>query len=221
VDKWIGRLLQLVDDLGYREDTAVLHLSDHGHYFGDHGLQGKPFRELLWLYEGLIRTALAVRLPEGRGAGRRVTALAQAPDVTATLLDLAGLGPEALPGLQGRSLLPALDGAVPPGAAPDAVFTSRYPILDGLVSPCVVTTEEWSYQYWPGDPDGERLYHLPSDPGQAEDRRRERPEIARELRARYLGWLREQNPDLGGWLETIERDPAFRPDAPTLFRGYL
>ncbi|MGH2368167.1 MAG: sulfatase, partial [Chloroflexota bacterium] len=54
VDKWIGRLLQQVDDLGYRETTAVLHLSDHGHYFGDHGLQGKPFRELLWLYEGLI-----------------------------------------------------------------------------------------------------------------------------------------------------------------------
>ena len=221
VDKWIGRLLQQLDDLGYRENTAVLHLSDHGHYFGDHGLQGKPFRELLWLYEGLIRNALTLRLPEGRGAGQRVQALTQPPDVTATLLDLAGLGPEALPGLQGRSLLPVLDGALPAGGAPDAVFTSRYPILDGMVSPCVVTTEEWSYQYWPGDPDGERLYHLPSDPGQDTDLRPERPEVARELRARYLGWLRQQNPDLCGWLETIERDPAFRPDAPTLFKGFL
>jgi hypothetical protein len=110
---------------------------------------------------------------------------------------------------------------VPAGGAPDAVFTSRYPILDGLVSPCVVTTAEWSYQYWPGDPDGERLYHLPSDPGQDADLRRERPEIARDLRARYLGWLRQQNPDLCAWLETIERDPVFRPDAPNLFRGYL
>jgi arylsulfatase A-like enzyme len=218
VDKWMGRLLQQVDDLGYREETVVIHLSDHGHYFGDHGLQGKPFRELLWLYEGLIRTALTVRLPSGLTTGKRVGALAQPPDVTATLLDLAGLGPAALPGLQGRSLLPAIYGAE---AGPEAVYTSRYPILDGLVSPCVVTTAEWSYQYWPGEPESERLYHLPSDPGQGHDRRAERPEVAGELRARYLSWLREQNPELCAWLERIEREPSFRPDAPTLFRGNL
>jgi arylsulfatase A-like enzyme len=215
VDKWIGRLLQQVDDLGYRENTAVIHLSDHGHYFGDHGLQGKPYTELLWLYEGLIRTALAIRLPGARGSGRRTPALAQAPDVTATILDLAGT---TLAGAQGQSLLPAVDGTAP---TREVVFTSRYPILNGLVSPCVITTAEWSYQYWPGQPDDERLYHLPSDPGQASDRRAERPELAHELRATYLGWLGEQNPALSGWLQRIEREPAYRPDEPTLFRGQL
>jgi arylsulfatase A-like enzyme len=219
VDKWIGRLLQQVDDLGYRETTVVIHLSDHGHYFGDHGLQGKPFRELLWLYEGLIRTALAIRLPGGHGAGRRVQALAQPPDVTATILDLAGIAAgEALPGLQGHSLLPAIDG----GAAPrDIAFTSRYPILNGLVSPCTITTAEWSYQYWPGSPEDERLYHLPSDPAQEHNVRAQRDDVARELRARYLGWLREQNPLMGEWLERIEREPSFRPDSPLLFKGIL
>jgi arylsulfatase A-like enzyme len=220
VDKWIGRLLQQVDDLGYRDTTAVLHLSDHGHYFGDHGLQGKPYQEpeLLMLYEGLIRTALTVRLPGGRGAGRRTGALAQPPDVTATLLDLAGLGQAALPGAQGRSLLPAIDGAA---EGPQAVYTSRYPILEGRVSPCAVTSAEWSYQYWPGAPEQERLYHLPSDPGQERDLRAERPQVARDLRALYLDWLRGQTPELCGWLERIEREPGFRPDSPALFRGAL
>ncbi|MBI3974005.1 MAG: sulfatase [Chloroflexi bacterium] len=215
VDKWIGRLLQQVDDLGFRENTAVIHLSDHGHYFGDHGLQGKPFRELLWLYEGLIQSALAVRLPEGRGGGRRVTSPALPPDVTATIVALTGAD---LPGLQGRSLVPAIDGGEP---VREIAFTSRYPILAGEVTPCAITTEEWSYQYWPGAPEKERLYRLSGDPGQQRDLRAEEPEIARELRAAYLGWMAEQNAELAGWLQTVEREPAFRPTAPTLFRGML
>jgi arylsulfatase A-like enzyme len=217
VDKWIGRLFQQVDDLGYRERTAVIHISDHGHYFGDHGLQGKPYTELFWLYEGLIRTALTVRLPQGRGAGTRVASPAQPVDVTATILDLAGA---QLPGAQGRSLLPAVDGGAA-GAVRETAFTSRYPILGGNVTPCAVTTAEWSYQYWPGQPDDERLYHLPTDPGQEHDLRHEQPEIARDLRAAYLGWLGEQNPDVRDWLERIERDPTYRPDSPRLFTGIL
>ena len=215
VDRWLGRLLSQVDDLGYRENTAVIHLSDHGHYFGDHGLQGKPFRDLLWMYEGIARSVLTMRLPESRGAGHRVTSLAQPPDVTATILDLTGA---ELPGAQGASLLPAVDGS---GPARQMAFSSRYPILAGEITPCTITTAEWSYVYWPGAPDHERLYHLASDPAQANDLRAARPEMAAELRAAYLGWLGEHNPDMVGWLVTIERDSAFRPDSARLFQGML
>ncbi len=215
VDKWIGRLLQQVDDLGYRESTAVIHVSDHGHYFGDHGLQGKPFRELLWLYEGLIRTALAIRLPERRGAGRRVTALAQLPDLTATILALAG---QELAGAQGQSLLPVIDGME---AGREVVYSSRYPILANEITPCAITTAEWSYQYWPGSPEKEQLYHLPSDPAQLQDLRAERPEVAAELAASYLAWLEGQNAEMATWLRAVERDPSFRPNSPHLFRGTL
>jgi arylsulfatase A-like enzyme len=221
VDKWIGRLLRQVDDLGYRDNTAVIHLSDHGHYFGDHGLQGKPFRELLWLYEGLIRSVLAVRLPEGRGAGRRVDSPVQPPDVTATVLDLAGA---ELSGEQGQSLVPAIDGQSGNGTQDgprEVAFTSRYPILAGEVTPCAISTVEWSYQYWPGAPDKERLYHLATDPGQQHDLRAERPEVAAELRADYLGWLAGHNPEMADWLRAVEHEPAYRPDSPTLFRGML
>jgi arylsulfatase A-like enzyme len=215
VDKWVGRLLTLIDDLGYRDTTAVIHISDHGHYFDDHGLQGKPFRELLWLYEGVTRQACTIRLPSGRGAGRRVSSIVQPPDITATILALTET---ELPGLQGRSMLAAIEGD---DAMRDVAFTSRYPFLAGEVTPVTVTTPEWSYLYWPGSPDKEQLYSLASDPGQERDLRHDQPEMARELRARYLGWLREQNADLADWIEAVERDAKFWPDSPNLFRGFL
>ncbi|HET6317153.1 MAG TPA: sulfatase [Chloroflexota bacterium] len=215
VDKWFGRLLQQLDDLGYRDDTLVIHLSDHGHYFGDQGLQGKPFRELLWLYEGIIRTALTVRFPRSLAVPSRVDALAQPVDVTATVCDLAGVD---LPGSQGRSLVPIAGGG---RVHRDATFSSRYPILAGEVTPCAITTGEWSYQYWPGSPEKERLFDLRSDPGQQHDLRQDKPEIARDLRTTYLGWLAEQNPDMVTWLESVEKDPTYRPDSTALFRGTL
>jgi arylsulfatase A-like enzyme len=215
VDRWFGRLMQQLDLLGYRDDTAVIHLSDHGHYFGDHGLQGKPFAELFWLYEGLIRNALSIRLPATIGAppsGQRVKALTQPQDVTATILDLFGV---EMPGVQGHSLLPVLEGAAP---ARQVTYTSRYPLVGDRFTPTTITTEEWSYQYWPGQPENERLYHLPTDPGQERDVRAEHPDLVRELRAGYLGWMREQNPEMAGWMERADRDPAFRVTAPAFPR---
>src|SRR5688572_12483607 len=215
VDRWFGRLMEQLDLLGYAENTAVIHLSDHGHYFGDHGLQGKPFAELFWLYEGLIRSALSIRLPAASGtptAGERVQVMAQPQDVTATVLDLFGL---SMNGVLGGSLLPSLEGGAP---AREHAFTSRYPLVGDVFTPTTISTAEWSYQYWPGSPEDERLYHLASDPGQERDLRADKPEIARDLRAAYLGWMREQNPQMAEWMEAAERDPSFRIPAPAFPR---
>jgi arylsulfatase A-like enzyme len=215
VDKWFGRLLGQLNDLGYGENTLVFHISDHGHYFGDHGLQGKPFNELFWLYEGIARITMTMKLPGGQSAGKRVSALAQPPDVTATILELAGA---TLPGTQGQSLVAAATGG---SNGRGATYTSRYPLVGGFVTPCTITTAEWSYQYWPGSPENERLYDLRVDPAQANDLRQSNPEIARNLRSEYLGWIGEQNPDMRAWLEQIEKDPSYRPDSPRLFKGML
>jgi arylsulfatase A-like enzyme len=211
VDRWFGRLMEQLDVLGYAADTAVFHLSDHGHYFGDHGLQGKPFAELFWLYEGLIRSVLAIRLPEGSGTptrGRRISALAQPQDVTATVLDLFG---ETMPGLLGHSLVPVIEGD---RGARELAFSSRFPLVGDRFTPTAITSAEWSYQYWPGSPEEERLFNLAADPGQARDLRAERPEIARDLRDAYLGWMRQEHPQMADWMVAAERDPGFRRQAP-------
>jgi arylsulfatase A-like enzyme len=41
VDRWIGRVIERIESLGLMEKTAIFFVSDHGFYFGEHGLFGK------------------------------------------------------------------------------------------------------------------------------------------------------------------------------------
>src|SRR5579859_2195804 len=42
VDRWLGCLLDKLETLRLDRNTLLVFLSDHGHLFGDHELQGKP-----------------------------------------------------------------------------------------------------------------------------------------------------------------------------------
>src|SRR5207253_2292003 len=132
VDRWIGMLLDKLDVLGVASNTIVVFTSDHGHYFGEHGYFGKaewihdPDARLSddaevpewfsksWLltigwsplYQELYRVPFIVRAP-GIQPGRR-QALTTAPDIPATILDLAGVETPAQ--VQGRSVRDALGG---------------------------------------------------------------------------------------------------------------
>ncbi len=46
VDRWVGRLLEKIETLGLDRNTLIIYLSDHGHLFAEHGLQGKPTEPL-------------------------------------------------------------------------------------------------------------------------------------------------------------------------------
>jgi arylsulfatase A-like enzyme len=133
VDRWLGRLLEKLEVLGVADRTYLIFTSDHGFYFGEHGYFGKaewvhdPGAELSedarvpewfsrsWLltidrsplYQELTRIPLLVRGP-GVVPGRR-RALTTAPDITATVLDLAGA--EVPQSMQGRSLRALLEGS--------------------------------------------------------------------------------------------------------------
>ena len=41
VDRWIGRVLERLESLDLMDKTAIFFISDHGFYFGEHGLYGK------------------------------------------------------------------------------------------------------------------------------------------------------------------------------------
>jgi arylsulfatase A-like enzyme len=41
VDRWIGRLLERLESLDLMDKTVVIFTSDHGFYFGEHGMLGK------------------------------------------------------------------------------------------------------------------------------------------------------------------------------------
>lgn len=82
--------------------------------------------------EGGISSPTIVKLPGSAGAGRTVHALGSALDLVPTLLALAGIDPpenryegrEVAP-LEGRSLLPLLNGETEAVHAPDAVFAGE------------------------------------------------------------------------------------------------
>ena len=103
-DELVGRLLELLRTRGRLDDTVLVVLSDHGEEFWDHGsvLHGHT------VYQELLHVPLVVRLPGGRGGGRRVSETVRLLDVAPTLLELAGLQPP--PTFQGRSLTPQLEG---------------------------------------------------------------------------------------------------------------
>ncbi len=217
VDHWFGYLMERVRVLNLLENTAILFVSDHGFYFGEHGLFGK--RRFRWpdgsgfdegfakgltvhqrqvhrspLHNEVIQVPLLAYLP---GAGsRRVSGLLSLPDLMPTMLELLGL---PIPGrAQARSALPLLQGE----AIHDLVVTSApfeevgelSRTVDGQnrvvveVSPSSISDGEWDLLYAvEGQP--VELYNAADDPGHQHDVSAENPAAVAELHARYVQWL--------------------------------
>jgi uncharacterized sulfatase len=96
LDKYVGKILEKLDELGLAEDTLVLYTTDHGHFFGQHGLVAKgPFH-----YEDMIRLPFIVRWPGRVAAGKTSAAIQSLVDTAPTLLGAAGLEvPRTMTGL--------------------------------------------------------------------------------------------------------------------------
>lgn len=107
VDESLGLMVDALNRLGALDNTVIVVTSDHGYFYGEHGLN----EERRLAYEETIRIPLLVRYPGVASAGTRPTPMALSIDLAPTLVELAGLGPT--PGMQGRSLVPLLRGETP------------------------------------------------------------------------------------------------------------
>lgn len=106
LDHHIGRLLDGLGEAGLLDDALVVVTADHGETFWEHA---DAWNHGLWVYDTTVRVPLIVRAGDGRGAGRRVDAPVSTLDVLPTLLELLELPVPAE--VEGRSLVPALDGS--------------------------------------------------------------------------------------------------------------
>jgi arylsulfatase A-like enzyme len=102
MDAGIGRLIKALSDLGLTEDTLVLFTYDHN---GRHLARNAPFSGgFATLNEGGVRVPLIIRWPGKLSAGKTQLRTAIGMDITATVLNAAGVESESL-NLDGRDLL--------------------------------------------------------------------------------------------------------------------
>ncbi|WP_282941396.1 sulfatase-like hydrolase/transferase [Paenibacillus sp. RC67] len=87
MDKYIGSILDKLDALGLKEDTIVIFTTDHGHFFGHHGLQAKGG----FHYEDLIKVPFIVRYPGEVPAGKVSDSMQSLVDLAPTFLSYAGV----------------------------------------------------------------------------------------------------------------------------------
>ena len=215
VDRFIGRIVERLETLGVADDTAIVIVSDHGFYFGEHGgLFGKMIREEVrsfsenpmqdWLrsplYEELVHVPMMIALPGQQH--RRVYDLVSAVDLMPTILDLAGVEQPEGSHIHGKSVAGFARGepgegremvvsAVPlmnPGQDL-AVVDSYYRVVREF-QPVTITVPDWSMLHSArGEP--VELYHLPSDPRQQKNVADENPGTVREMHGRYVELLKE------------------------------
>lgn len=105
-DRWLGRVLDTLDERGLWDDTMVVLTTDHGHYLGDHGWIGKPQCPV---YDTLAHIPLIVWWP-GCASGARCGAHTQTIDIYPTVLEMLGQPLPDSPLVHGRSFAPVLRG---------------------------------------------------------------------------------------------------------------
>ncbi len=118
MDRDVGRIMGLLERLGLDDKTIVFFTSDNGPCGGKDRAHkpaffqsAGPLRGLKrQLYEGGIRVPMIVRWPGKTPAGAVSDAVWAFWDVLPTLAELAGAGARAPKGIDGLSVVPALQG---------------------------------------------------------------------------------------------------------------
>ncbi len=156
VDDRVGELLDVLEATGIRERTLVIFTADHGEMMGDHDLLNKNS-----YYRSSVGVPLAMRGP-GVAAGLRRSEPVELTDVTATILDVAGLDPgEALSGgkaVPARSLLPMAKSPEAPAIREQA--------FAGNAGWQMVQTARWKFVSRPRHAESVLLLDRLNDPGE-------------------------------------------------------
>ncbi len=160
IDDAIGRVLHVLAASRMNSDTIVIFTTDHGDYLGDHRLLLKGPAH----YEGITHVPFIWAEPGARPA-RRSNVLGGTLDIAPTILDRARIQPYN--GIQGMSLLPAVNGGTLAGGRDSMVIEDdQQRATLGFTSPPrlrSLITARYRMTIADGDPYGE-LYDRAHDP---------------------------------------------------------
>jgi arylsulfatase A-like enzyme len=160
VDKGVGHILDYLKEAGLEENTIVIYTSDQGFYLGEHGWFDKR-----WMYKESLRTPLLVKWPGKVEPGTVNTDLVSNIDFAETFLDIAQT--EIPQDMQGKSLLPILEGNTPQGWR-NAHYYHYYehPSEHDVRRHYGITTERYKLIHFYYDLDKWEMYDLKKDPSE-------------------------------------------------------
>ncbi len=156
-DAAIGRLFDRLRHLALFSPTTIVVAADHGESLGEHGERTHG----TFLYDATIRVPLLIKLADATAA-RAIDVPVELADLAPTIAHITGA---ALPGVDGRDLVPLLEGAA--GDSERAAYAESYylNVLLGWSPLRAVRTNRWKYIEAPQP----ELYDLQNDPGERQN----------------------------------------------------
>jgi arylsulfatase A-like enzyme len=181
-DQALGRLVEELRHRDLLDRTIVALVADHGESFLEHG----DIKHCRSLYDTELHTPLLLRLPR-QHAGSRIATQVQNLDLVPTLLDLLG-EPFAERGLEGRTLVPLLEGREP--SASDAEGADAEGQLAFGMMSSLRSVSDGRHKLIHDLRDGTwKLFDLQQDPGERHDLVSSERRTFVRLRTALLAWI--------------------------------
>jgi len=192
-DRWFGHFMESLRVLGLLDDTLVVFTTDHGHSIGDRNYMGKRgYPSMPEVYD----VPLMVRFPGAEHAGKSSDMFVQHHDVSAAILEAAGVEPPAE--MDGRSFI---------GAALAGDPGPRDHVTVGWGSVPTVITERW-WLNCKVDGTGVLLYDLQAPDPFATNVAKQHPDIAKRL---FDQAVKDAGGGFPDWVMALARDQADAP----------
>ena len=207
MDRNIGKVIDVIDELDLRENTIIVFYSDNGgvvtnriyYYYGERSEEKVPQDPLRagkgWVYEGGIRVPLVVSWPGKVRKDRVSDALVSSIDFFPTFCELLGVEPGS--GVDGVSLLSHLTSNA---SLPERSLFWHYPhyhASTGMVPAGAIRKEHYKLIEWYEHSlmkDGEvafELFDISKDIGETTNLADSLPEMVRMLSGELDNWRQE------------------------------
>jgi arylsulfatase A-like enzyme len=201
IDWQVGELMGALDTLGLTDSTLVVYASDNGPQLNVEGYgSAGPLRDGKWTdFEGGIRVPCVMRWPDVIPAGAANREITGIIDMLPTFCAIAGIDVPSGRVIDGRNILPYMQGKAVP-----------VPIHDTFIVPgATIRFQDWKLLIKAQKPGGGRsdqvgqtdripapagaLFNLKVDPGETIDVSTQHPEIVSELKRRMEAAMTELN----------------------------
>ncbi len=187
LDKYVKRLVRLLEKRGLARKTLFVIAADHGEELFDHGFIGHASTALnATLYDEVLKTPLLFYCPSRFDQGHIIERQVRQIDIMPTILELTGL--PVPPAVEGQSLVPLIGNSRKPASLP-ALSSS---VMGGFQSTPEqeqifirsIRTPEWKLICTHRNTalTDCRLYNLTADPGETADVAAHYPERAARLK---------------------------------------